>query len=105
MVTEVTHEIDTIGQGSFEGIASDTGFYLNLNLKFRRSPPSFPIQIRKGREEFRYDSTGKPTIQRILSDESREERSGEPKQRLRRNSEVGDQVMVNLFTVIPTGLL
>jgi hypothetical protein len=41
MVTEVTHEIDTIGhyKGSFEGIASDTGFLPKPEFKIPKAEP------------------------------------------------------------------
>jgi hypothetical protein len=53
MVTEVTHEIDTIGhyKGSFEGIASDTGFLPKPEFKIPKAEPDRHrhFQYRSGR--------------------------------------------------------
>jgi uncharacterized protein involved in type VI secretion and phage assembly len=74
MVTEVTHEIDTIGhyKGSFEGIASDTGFLPKPEFKIPKAEPQIATVISntdpEGQGRVQVDSTGKPMIQRILSE-------------------------------------
>lgn len=105
MVTEVTHEIDTIGhyKGSFEGIASDTGFLPKPEFKIPKAEPQIATVISntdpegQGRVQVRFDWQTNDTTHfiRMMSPDA----GGTDQVNQNRGyvaiPEVGDQVMVN----------
>ncbi|MCS3868591.1 hypothetical protein J3D55_001507 [Chryseobacterium ginsenosidimutans] len=105
MVTEVTHEIDTIGHytGSFEGIASDTGFLPKPEFKTPKAEPQIATVISnadpegQGRIQVRFDWQTNDTTHfiRMMSPDA----GGTDQVNQNRGyvaiPEIGDQVMVN----------
>ncbi|GAA4152175.1 phage baseplate assembly protein V [Chryseobacterium ginsenosidimutans] len=105
MITEVTHEIDTIGHytGSFEGIASDTGFLPKPEFKTPKAEPQIATVISnadpegQGRIQVRFDWQTNDTTHfiRMMSPDA----GGTDQITQNRGyvaiPEVGDQVMVN----------
>ncbi|MEN4760009.1 phage baseplate assembly protein V [Chryseobacterium sp. C39-AII1] len=105
MVTEVSHEIDTIGRysGSFEGIASDTGFLPKPEFKTPKAEPQIATVISntdpegQGRVQVRFDWQTNDTTHfiRMMSPDA----GGTDQITQNRGyvaiPEVGDQVMVN----------
>jgi len=105
MVTEVSHEIDTIGHytGSFEGIASDTGFLPKPEFKTPKAEPQLATVISnadpegQGRIQVRFDWQTNDTTHfiRMMSPDA----GGTDQVNQNRGyvaiPEVGDQVMVN----------
>ncbi|AZA53652.1 type VI secretion system Vgr family protein [Chryseobacterium sp. G0201] len=105
MVTETTHEIDTIGHytGSFEGIASDTGFLPRPEFKTPKAEPQIATVISntdpegQGRVQVRFDWQTNDTTHfiRMMSPDA----GGTDQITQNRGyvaiPEVGDQVMVN----------
>lgn len=105
MVTEVTHEIDTIGhyKGSFEGIASDTGFLPKPEFNIPKAEPQLATVISnadpegQGRVQVRFDWQTNDTTHfiRMMSPDA----GGTDQVTQNRGyvaiPEVGDQVMVN----------
>ncbi|EJL68212.1 type VI secretion system Vgr family protein [Chryseobacterium populi] len=105
MVTETTHEIDTIGhyQGSFEGIASDTGFLPKPDFTTPKAEPQLATVISnadpegQGRVQVRFDWQNNDTTHfiRMMSPDA----GGTDQITQNRGyvaiPEVGDQVMVN----------
>lgn len=105
MVTEVSHEVDTIGHytGSFEGIASDTGFLPKPEFKTPKAEPQIATVISnadpegQGRVQVRFDWQTNDTTHfiRMMSPDA----GGTDKITQNRGyvaiPEVGDQVMVN----------
>lgn len=105
MVTEVSHEVDTRGHytGSFEGIASDTGFLPKPEFKVPKAEPQIATVISntdpegQGRVQVRFDWQNNDTTHfiRMMSPDA----GGTDKITQNRGyvaiPEVGDQVMVN----------
>lgn len=105
MITEVTHEIDTIGHytGSFEGIASDTGFLPKPEFRTPKAEPQIATVISnadpegQGRIQVRFDWQTNDTTHfiRMMSPDA----GGTDQITQNRGyvaiPEVGDQVMVN----------
>lgn len=105
MVTEVSHEIDTIGHytGNFEGIASDTGFLPKPEFKTPKAEPQIATVISnadpegQGRIQVRFDWQTNDTTHfiRMMSPDA----GGTDQITQNRGyvaiPEVGDQVMVN----------
>lgn len=105
MVTEVSHEVDTRGHytGSFEGIASDTGFLPKPEFKVPKAEPQIATVISnadpegQGRVQVRFDWQNSDTTHfiRMMSPDA----GGTDKVTQNRGyvaiPEVGDQVMVN----------
>lgn len=105
MVTEVSHEVDTIGHytGSFEGIASDTGFMPKPEFKTPKAEPQIATVISntdpegQGRVQVRFDWQTNDTTHfiRMMSPDA----GGTDQITQNRGyvaiPEVGDQVMVN----------
>ncbi|EJL74236.1 type VI secretion system Vgr family protein [Chryseobacterium populi] len=105
MVTETTHEIDTIGhyEGSFEGIASDTGFLPKPDFKSPKAEPQIATVVSnadpegQGRVQVRFDWQTNDTTHfiRMMSPDA----GGTDQITQNRGyvaiPEVGDQVMVN----------
>ncbi|KQM43859.1 type VI secretion system Vgr family protein [Chryseobacterium sp. Leaf201] len=105
MVTEATHEIDTIGHytGSFEGIASDTGFLPKPEFTVPKAEPQIATVISntdpegQGRVQVRFDWQTNDTTHfiRMMSPDA----GGTDQVNQNRGyvaiPEVGDQVMVN----------
>ncbi|WP_294243968.1 phage baseplate assembly protein V, partial [uncultured Chryseobacterium sp.] len=105
MITEAIHEIDTIGHysGSFEGIASDTGFLPRPDFTVPRAEPELATVVSnadpegQGRVQVRFDwQTGDTTpFIRMMSPDA----GGTDQITQNRGyvaiPEVGDQVMVN----------
>lgn len=105
MVTEVSHEVDTRGHytGSFEGIASDTGFLPKPEFKTPKAEPQIATVISnadpegQGRVQVRFDWQANDTTHfiRMMSPDA----GGTDKITQNRGyvaiPEVGDQVMVN----------
>ncbi|MDQ0595304.1 type VI secretion system secreted protein VgrG [Chryseobacterium ginsenosidimutans] len=105
MVTEVSHEIDTIGHytGKFEGIASDTGFLPKPEFKTPKAEPQIATVISnadpegQGRIQVRFDWQTNDTTHfiRMMSPDA----GGTDQVTQNRGyvaiPEVGDQVMVN----------
>lgn len=105
MVTEVSHEVDTRGHytGSFEGIASDTGFLPKPEFKVPKAEPQIATVISnadpegQGRVQVRFDWQNSDTTHfiRMMSPDA----GGTDKITQNRGyvaiPEVGDQVMVN----------
>ncbi len=105
MVTEVSHEIDTIGRysGSFEGIASDTGFLPKPEFSLPKAEPQIATVISntdpegQGRVQVRFDWQTNDTTHfiRMMSPDA----GGTDQITQNRGyvaiPEVGDQVMVN----------
>lgn len=105
MVTEASHEIDTIGHytGSFEGIASDTGFMPKPEFKMPKAEPQIATVISnadpegQGRIQVRFDWQTNDTTHyiRMMSPDA----GGTDQITQNRGyvaiPEVGDQVMVN----------
>ncbi|MDQ1163146.1 type VI secretion system secreted protein VgrG [Chryseobacterium sp. SORGH_AS 447] len=105
MVTEASHEIDTIGHytGSFEGIASDTGFMPKPEFKMPKAEPQIATVISnadpegQGRVQVRFDWQTNDTTHyiRMMSPDA----GGTDQITQNRGyvaiPEVGDQVMVN----------
>ncbi|WP_449386674.1 type VI secretion system Vgr family protein [Chryseobacterium lineare] len=105
MVTEVSHEVDTIGHytGSFEGIASDTGFLPKPEFKTPKAEPQIATVISntdpegQGRVQVRFDWQTNDTTHfiRMMSPDA----GGTDQITQNRGyvaiPEVGDQVMVN----------
>jgi hypothetical protein len=105
MITEVTHEIDAIGHytGSFEGIASDTGFLPKPEFKTPKAEPQIATVISnadpegQGRIQVRFDWQTNDTTHfiRMMSPDA----GGTDQITQNRGyvaiPEVGDQVMVN----------
>jgi len=105
MITETTHEIDTIGHysGSFEGIASDTGFLPKPEFYLPKAEPQIATVISntdpegQGRVQVRFDWQTNDTTHfiRMMSPDA----GGTDQITQNRGyvaiPEVGDQVMVN----------
>ncbi len=105
MVTETSHEIDTIGHytGSFEGIASDTGFMPKPEFKIPKAEPQIATVVSntdpegQGRVQVRFDWQTNDTTHfiRMMSPDA----GGTDQITQNRGyvaiPEVGDQVMVN----------
>jgi len=105
MATEVTHEIDTIGhyQGTFEGIAADTGFLPKPDFTVPKAEPQTAIVVSntdiegQGRIQVRFDWQTNDTTHfiRMMSPDA----GGTDQITQNRGyvaiPEVGDQVMVN----------
>ncbi len=105
MITEASHEIDTIGHytGSFEGIASDTGFMPKPEFKVPKAEPQIATVISnadpegQGRVQVRFDWQTSDTTHfiRMMSPDA----GGTDQITQNRGyvaiPEVGDQVMVN----------
>ncbi|WP_346986263.1 phage baseplate assembly protein V [Chryseobacterium sp. POE27] len=105
MVTEVSHEVDTIGHytGSFEGIASDTGFLPKPEFTTPKAEPQIATVISntdpegQGRVQVRFDWQTNDTTHfiRMMSPDA----GGTDQITQNRGyvaiPEVGDQVMVN----------
>ncbi|WP_312389933.1 phage baseplate assembly protein V [Chryseobacterium sp.] len=105
MITETTHEIDTIGHysGSFEGIASDTGFLPKPEFSLPKAEPQIATVISntdpegQGRVQVRFDWQTNDTTHfiRMMSPDA----GGTDQITQNRGyvaiPEVGDQVMVN----------
>ncbi len=105
MVTEATHEIDTIGHytGSFQGIASDTGFLPKPEFTIPKAEPQIATVISntdpegQGRVQVRFDWQTNDTTHfiRMMSPDA----GGTDQITQNRGyvaiPEVGDQVMVN----------
>ncbi|WP_294229853.1 phage baseplate assembly protein V [uncultured Chryseobacterium sp.] len=105
MVTETSHEIDTIGHytGSFEGIASDTGFMPKPEFKVPKAEPQIATVVSnadpegQGRVQVRFDWQTNDTTHfiRMMSPDA----GGTDQITQNRGyvaiPEVGDQVMVN----------
>lgn len=105
MVTEVSHEVDTIGHytGSFEGIASDTGFMPKPEFTTPKAEPQIATVISntdpegQGRVQVRFDWQTNDTTHfiRMMSPDA----GGTDQITQNRGyvaiPEVGDQVMVN----------
>ena len=105
MVTEVSHEVDTVGHytGSFEGIASDTGFLPKPEFKVPKAEPQIATVISnadpegQGRVQVRFDWQTNDTTHfiRMMSPDA----GGTDQVNQNRGyvaiPEVGDQVMVN----------
>ena len=112
MVTETIHEIDTIGHytGSFEGIASDTGFLPKPEFTLPKAEPQIATVISnadpegQGRVQVRFDWQMNDTTHfvRVMTPDA----GGTDQITQNRGyvaiPEVGDQVMVNFDTVIRT---
>ncbi|MFC3161060.1 phage baseplate assembly protein V [Chryseobacterium arachidis] len=105
MITEVSHEVDAIGHytGSFEGIASDTGFLPKPEFKTPKAEPQIATVISnadpegQGRIQVRFDWQTNDTTHfiRMMSPDA----GGTDQVTQNRGyvaiPEVGDQVMVN----------
>ncbi|MCJ8155456.1 phage baseplate assembly protein V [Chryseobacterium sp. SSA4.19] len=105
MVTEVSHEIDTIGHytGSFQGIASDTGFLPKPEFTVPKADPQIATVVSntdpegQGRVQVRFDWQSNETTHfiRMMSPDA----GGTDQITQNRGyvaiPEVGDQVMVN----------
>ncbi len=105
MITEVSHEIDTIGHysGQFEGIASDTGFLPKPDFTVPKAEPQIATVISntdpegQGRVQVRFDWQTNDTTHfiRMMSPDA----GGTDQVNQNRGyvaiPEVGDQVMVN----------
>ncbi|KQT21558.1 Vgr family protein [Chryseobacterium sp. Leaf405] len=105
MATEVTHEIDTIGhyQGTFEGIAADTGFLPKPDFTVPKAEPQTAVVVSntdiegQGRIQVRFDWQTNDTTHfiRMMSPDA----GGTDQITQNRGyvaiPEVGDQVMVN----------
>ncbi|WP_292010906.1 phage baseplate assembly protein V [Chryseobacterium sp.] len=105
MITEATHEIDAIGHynGTFEGIASDTGFLPKPDFKIPKADPQIATVISntdpegQGRVQVRFDWQTNDTTHyiRVMSPDA----GGTDQITQNRGyvaiPEVGDQVMVN----------
>ncbi|WP_415326060.1 type VI secretion system Vgr family protein [Chryseobacterium sp. MMS23-Vi53] len=105
MITEVSHEVDTIGHysGSFEGIASDTGFMPKPEFRTPKAEPQIATVISnadpegQGRIQVRFDWQTNDTTHfiRMMSPDA----GGTDQVNQNRGyvaiPEVGDQVMVN----------
>ncbi|GEN78125.1 type VI secretion system Vgr family protein [Chryseobacterium hagamense] len=105
MVTETSHEIDTIGHytGSFEGIASDTGFMPKPEFRTPKAEPQIATVVSntdpegQGRVQVRFDWQNSDTTHfiRMMSPDA----GGTDQITQNRGyvaiPEVGDQVMVN----------
>ncbi|MDR6405919.1 MULTISPECIES: type VI secretion system Vgr family protein [Chryseobacterium] len=105
MVTEVSHEIDTIGHyhGSFEGIASDTGFLPKPEFKTPKAEPQIATVISntdpegQGRVQVRFDWQTNDTTHfiRMMSPDAGGTELVTQNRGYVAIPEVGDQVMVN----------
>ncbi|WP_027379186.1 type VI secretion system Vgr family protein [Chryseobacterium daeguense] len=105
MVTEVSHEIDTIGHynGSFEGIASDTGFLPKPEFKIPKAEPQIATVISntdpegQGRIQVRFDWQNNDTTHfiRMMSPDAGGTDLVTQNRGYVAIPEVGDQVMVN----------
>lgn len=105
MVTEVSHEIDTIGHynGSFEGIASDTGFLPKPEFKTPKAEPQIATVISntdpegQGRIQVRFDWQTNDTTHfiRMMSPDAGGTDLVTQNRGYVAIPEVGDQVMVN----------
>jgi hypothetical protein len=105
MVTEVSHEIDTIGHyhGSFEGIASDTGFLPKPEFKIPKAEPQIATVISntdpegQGRVQVRFDWQTNDTTHfiRMMSPDAGGTELVTQNRGYVAIPEVGDQVMVN----------
>jgi type VI secretion system secreted protein VgrG len=105
MVTETSHEIDTIGHytGSFEGIASDTGFMPKPEFRIPKAEPQIATVVSnadpegQGRVQVRFDWQNNDSTHfiRMMSPDA----GGTDQITQNRGyvaiPEVGDQVMVN----------
>ncbi|WPO83658.1 phage baseplate assembly protein V [Chryseobacterium sp. JJR-5R] len=105
MVTESTHEIDTIGHytGSFEGIASDTGFLPRPEFAVPKAEPQIATVISntdpegQGRVQVRFDWQTNDTTHfiRMMSPDAGGTDQVSQNRGYVAIPEVGDQVMVN----------
>ncbi|WPO83651.1 phage baseplate assembly protein V [Chryseobacterium sp. JJR-5R] len=105
MVTESTHEIDTIGHytGSFEGIASDTGFLPKPDFTVPKAEPQIATVISntdpegQGRVQVRFDWQTNDTTHfiRMMSPDAGGTDQVSQNRGYVAIPEVGDQVMVN----------
>jgi hypothetical protein len=105
MVTEVSHEIDTIGHyhGSFEGIASDTGFLPKPEFKIPKAEPQIATVTSntdpegQGRVQVRFDWQTNDTTHfiRMMSPDAGGTELVTQNRGYVAIPEVGDQVMVN----------
>jgi len=105
MITESTHEIDTIGHysGSFEGIASDTGFLPKPEFKIPKAEPQIATVISnadpagQGRVQVRFDWQNSDTTHfiRMMSPDAGGTDQISQNRGYVAIPEVGDQVMVN----------
>lgn len=105
MITEVSHEVDTIGHytGSFQGIASDTGFLPKPEFTVPKADPQIATVVSntdpegQGRVQVRFDWQSNDTTHfiRMMSPDA----GGTDQVTQNRGyvaiPEVGDQVMVN----------
>jgi type VI secretion system secreted protein VgrG len=105
MITEVSHEVDTIGHytGSFQGIASDTGFLPKPDFTVPKADPQIATVVSntdpegQGRVQVRFDWQSNDTTHfiRMMSPDA----GGTDQVTQNRGyvaiPEVGDQVMVN----------
>jgi uncharacterized protein involved in type VI secretion and phage assembly len=105
MVTEITHEIDTIGHytGNFEGIASDTGFLPKPEFKTPKAEPQIATVISnadpegQGRVQVRFDWQNNDTTHfiRMMSPDAGGTDQVSQNRGYVAIPEIGDQVMVN----------
>lgn len=105
MVTEISHEIDTIGHytGSFEGIASDTGFMPKPEFRIPKAEPQIATVVSnadpegQGRVQVRFDwqtNDSTPFIRMMSPDAGGTDQITQNRGYVA-IPEVGDQVMVN----------
>jgi len=105
MITEITHEIDTIGHytGNFEGIASDTGFLPKPEFKTPKAEPQIATVISnadpegQGRVQVRFDWQNNDTTHfiRMMSPDAGGTDQVSQNRGYVAIPEIGDQVMVN----------
>jgi hypothetical protein len=105
MITEITHEIDTIGHytGNFEGIASDTGFLPKPEFKTPKAEPQIATVISnadpegQGRIQVRFDWQNNDTTHfiRMMSPDAGGTDQVSQNRGYVAIPEIGDQVMVN----------
>ena len=105
MVTETTHEIDTIGHytGTFEGIASDTGFLPKPEFTMPKAEPQIATVVSnadpegQGRVQVRFDWQMNDTTHfiRMMSPDAGGTDQISQNRGYVAIPEVGDQVMVN----------
>ncbi|KMQ69155.1 Vgr family protein [Chryseobacterium sp. FH2] len=105
MVTEVSHEIDTIGhyKGSFEGIASDTGFLPKPEFNVPKAEPQIATVVSnadpegQGRVQVKFDWQTNDTTHfiRMMSPDAGGTDQVSQNRGYVAIPEVGDQVMVN----------
>jgi len=105
MVTEISHEIDTIGHytGTFEGIASDTGFMPKPEFRIPKAEPQIATVVSnadpegQGRVQVRFDwqtNDSTPFIRMMSPDAGGTDQITQNRGYVA-IPEVGDQVMVN----------